>query len=365
MRWAVIVAVVALVVGVPGAALAQEAREAHETRETREAASPAEVCRITDPSVTEASGLAALPGGGYLVENDSNPEPRKTRLFYLGPDCKVTRSVGYPTTARDPEDLAVARDGTVWIADIGDNSPLTGGSGKRRDTIALWTLAPGAKSLKIHRLRYPDGTPRDAEALLIDGQGRPVIVTKDPSGDVFRLDTPLPTDNAEGVPLTSIGRFTATHSGTSNPFGFLGDGFVTGAAVSPDGTKAVVRTYADAYEFDVPDGDVAKAITTGTPRVTPLPDEPQGEAIAYTPDGKDFLTVSDQAGPVSILRYTVDRPKPSPSPTPAKAAESTPGESAVPHESPDRRGKVALLTGAFVVVGIGLVAAVARRARRR
>jgi hypothetical protein len=32
---------------------------------------------------------------------------------------------------------------------------------------------------------------------------------------------------------------------------------------------------------------------------------------------------------------------------------------------PDRRGKVALLTGSFVVVTIGLVAAVARRARRK
>ncbi|MEU7869378.1 hypothetical protein [Dactylosporangium sp. NPDC049140] len=346
MRLAVIVAVAALAIGVPGSAAAH-------------AAGPQEVCRITDPAVTEASGLAALPGGGYLVENDSNPEPRKTRLFYLGADCSLTRSVGYPTTARDPEDLAVDRKGTVWIADIGDNSPLTGGSGKRRDTIALWTLAPGAKNLKIHRLRYPDGAPRDAEALLIDGSGRPVIVTKDPSGEVFRLDTPLPTDNADGAPLTAVGRFEATHSGTSNPFGFLGDGFVTGAAVSPDGTRAVVRTYADAYEFDVPDGDVAKAITAGRPRVTPLPDEPQGEAVAYTPDGRDFLTVSDQPGPVAILRYTVDRPVPSP-PSPSPPAAPPPATA-----GPDRTGKVALLTGAFVVVAIGLVAAVARRARRR
>ena len=35
----------------------------------------------------------------------------------------------------------------------------------------------------------------------------------------------------------------------------------------------------------MPDGDVVKAITTTTPRVTPLPDEAQGESIAYTADG--------------------------------------------------------------------------------
>ncbi|MFG2039613.1 hypothetical protein [Dactylosporangium sp. NPDC048998] len=352
MRWAVILTVVALCVGVPGAPAAARAGGAQE------------VCRITDPAVVEASGLAALPGGGYVVENDSNPEPRRMRLFYLGPDCSVTRSVGYPTTARDPEDLAVDRRGVVWIADIGDNSPLTGGSGKRRDTIALWTLQPGAKSMKIHRLRYPDGVPRDAEALLIDGAGRPVIVTKDPGGEVYRLDTPLPTDNAEGAPLTLVGHFKPSHVGTENPFGFIGSALITGGAVSPDGTRAVVRTYADAYEFDVTDGDVARAITTGTPTVTPLPGEPQGEAIAYTPDGNSFLTVSDQQGPVSILRYPVDR-KPSPSVRPAASASVPAPASPVAGPVRDRRARGALLTGAFVVVALGLVAAVARRVRRR
>ncbi len=57
---------------------------------------------------------------------------------------------------------------------------------------------------------------------------------------------------------------------------------ITGAAVSPDRSRVVLRTYAEAYEWDVTDGDVVKAITSGVPRVTPLPDEPQGEAIAYT-----------------------------------------------------------------------------------
>jgi hypothetical protein len=351
MRRAVISVVVALCAGLaPGAPVHARAAGAQE------------VCRITDPAVVEASGLAALPGGGYVVQNDSNPEPRRTRLFYLGADCSVTRSVGYPTTARDPEDLVVDRRGVVWIADIGDNGPLAGGSGTRRDTIALWTLQPGAKSMKIHRIRYPDGVPRDAEALLVDGAGRPVIVTKDPGGEIFRLDTPLPTGNAEGAPLTVVGRFAPSHSGTENPLGFIGSSLITGAAVAADGTRAVVRTYADAYEFDVTGGDVAAAIAKGTPRVTPLPGEAQGEAIAYTPDGAGFLTVSDQDGPASIMRYTIERPVPS-----RPAVASTPAAAAPAPVSRvrDRRARATLLVGAFVVVALVLVAAVARRARRR
>jgi DNA-binding beta-propeller fold protein YncE len=357
MRWAA-GAVAVLILGAPASAAAHAP--------TQVSSRPVEVCRITDPAVTEVSGLAVTPTG-YLVENDSNPDPAKTRVFTLDKACKVTGSVQYPRAARDPEDLAVDRKGTVWIADIGDNGPMTGGSGARRSTIALWTMAAGSKNLKIHRLVYPDGVPRDAEALLIDGQGRPVIVTKDPNGEVFRLDTPLPTDNTDGAKLTKVGAFEPHRTGTSNPFSFFGIAWVTGAAVSADGTRAVVRTYADAYEFEVTGGDVAKAITSGKPTVTPLPDEPQGEAIAYTADATGLLTVSDQAGPVVVLRY----PSGLKAAAPSSAAPSAPRPAATqaaaaPPKTPVRSSaRAPLLLAAFTVVALMLVAAVARRARRR
>jgi len=90
--------------------------------------------------------------------------------------------------------------------------------------------------------------------------------------------------------------------------GALGRIAITGAARSPDGSKVVVRTYADAFEYDVTNGDIVDALTTGKPRVTPLAD-PFGEAISYTPDGKLFVTVSDgglldSSEPIDILSYT-------------------------------------------------------------
>jgi hypothetical protein len=87
-----------------------------------------------------------------------------------------------------------------------------------------------------------------------------------------------------------------------------------------------VRTYTAAYEWDVPDGDVVRAITTTAPRVTPLPDDVQGEAIAYTVDGGSFLTLSDQPGPTEIRRYPRDAGGgPTPTALATVAASDMPG----------------------------------------
>src|SRR5262249_47188576 len=113
------------------------------------------------------------------------------------------------------------------------------------------------------------------------------------------------------VALRHAGDFTPQQTGTENKLSKIGMTRVTGAANSHDGKHVAVRTYSDAYEWDVTNGDVVKAITTGTPKITPLPNEPQGPAIAYSRDNADFLTVSDvdrQTGAVTqILKY---RPSP-------------------------------------------------------
>jgi hypothetical protein len=319
------------------------------------AAAAAPVCSISDSRVTEVSGMVATKDG-FVVVNDSNPDRGKERIFSLNDTCGVVRSVRYPTNALDPEDLAVAKDGTLWVADIGDNTPLSGGSGKRRSSIALWTLAPGSTKPVIHRYTYPDGVARDAESLLLNGDGTPVIVTKQPAGEVY-------VGTTTGGPLRQAGSFRPHSNGTANPLGFIGAGLVTGGAVSPDGSHAVVRTYADAYEFDVKNGDVAAAIATGEPRITPLPDEPQGESIAYSPDGASFYTCSDQPDATPILKYTVaGRPAAPAAATPSRPAAST-SPSAAPTGKRLRAKDLPWLAAGLVVLIIAIVVTV-RRSRR-
>ncbi|MEU7866767.1 hypothetical protein [Dactylosporangium sp. NPDC049140] len=327
------------------------------------------VCTMSDPVLTEISGIVTT-ANGYAVINDSNVERSREKIFLLDDQCRVTRSVGYPSSAFDPEDLAVAKDGTLWVADVGDNTTLTGGSGNRRSSIALWSLAPGANTPVIHRLAYPDGKARDAEALIIDGDGHPVIITKDPVGEVFTMTQPLPANNANPAPLTRAGSFRPQATGTTNPYGILGTSVVTGAALSPDGKRAVVRTMADAYEFDVTDGSVVDAITGGsTPRITPLPSEPQGEGIAYTRDGTEFVTTSDQPKASPILRYTPYHPAAAPSASPAVQAQApkTADRSFLDNLSLQDLTRIVIGFGLLgvLMIAVGVFAVIRSRRRRR
>ncbi|MCW3819314.1 esterase-like activity of phytase family protein [Micromonospora sp. DR5-3] len=293
--------------------------------------------------MTEISGMVAT-GTGFVVVNDSADEEPRRRIFFLDADCDVVRTVRYPSRPRDTEDLAVDADGTLWVADIGDND-------RTRQTVALWKLPPGAERPVLHRMTYPDG-PHDAEALLING-GRPVIVTK--QGGAAGLYAPT-GDLKPGatVPLERVGQVRLPHTTTSNPFAFLG-GLVTGAATAPDGRRVVLRTYADAFEFDV-DGDVIAALTSGTPRVVPLPDEPQGESITYSRDGRFLLTVSETADQPAGTKPTILRyPVPVVASATAEVAAPTPTAAKV-GDPPGSRGKAAMV-GAVGVIGLGLAVA--------
>ncbi|MET8283086.1 hypothetical protein [Micromonospora sp. NPDC005174] len=289
------------VASVPGVAGASAARAG------------AAVCEIRDDRLNEISGMVATDDG-YVVVNDGADDAARRRIFFLDERCAVARTVSYPSRPRDTEDLAVGRDGTIWVADIGDND-------RNRETIALWRLAPGADRPVLHRMTYPDN-PHDAEALLVDATGRPLIITKGGSGTVVLYAPTTALKSGATTPLASVGKVVLPSTTTSNPFSFLGRGVVTGAANAPDGRRVVLRSYADAFEYDVAGDDIVAALTGGTPRITPLPDEPQGESITYSRDGRSLLTVSEAADQPAGTRPTILRYPATVAPA-AHPAEST------------------------------------------
>ncbi|HEU4348983.1 MAG TPA: hypothetical protein VFR35_14490 [Actinoplanes sp.] len=262
------------------------------------------ICKVTDPKLNELSGIVAT-GSGFVVIDDSTTLSDHKRIFYLDAQCAIVKSVRYSGNGpRDTEDMIVTPNGkTLWIADTGDND-------RSRSTVSLWSMpVDGSESPEIHRLAYPDGR-HDAEALLLDGDGTPVIVTKEVGrpASIYTPTGPLKTNNLTGVPLEKAGEITVPESDTSaNAVARIGRASIDGGAIAPGGGRVVLRTYTDALEWTVSGGDVLAALK-GKPRVTPLPDEPLGEAITYSPDGKYFYTVSDMQGQTPsgenyILRY--------------------------------------------------------------
>jgi hypothetical protein len=315
------------------------------------------VCKIEDPRLTALSGMVATKEG-FVVINDGVPQESGKKVFFLDAECKVTDTTSFSGNGpRDTEDMVLSPDGkTIWIADTGDNS-------RDRETVGLWSMpADGSKQPKIHRLSYPDGDKRDAEALLLNGDGTPIIISKEVNkpAAVYVATGPLKTNNTEGVPLRKAGQVTVPPSTTpaAGVVG-LGRGSIDGAAIAPDGSRVVLRTYTDALEFDVADGDVLAALK-GKPRVTPLPNEPFGEAISYSADGKTFLTVSDmdnlEAGTANwILRYT-------PVTNAAKTAKAP--VAAKPSSSPSWFDSLGLDDITYLVGGVGGGGGDPRRARR-
>ncbi len=317
------------------------------------------VCTVDDPRAIELSGLVATPQG-FVAIVDSQFDSDQVVIVRLDQQCGVASTTGYPTPPRDPEDLAVAPDGALWVADIGDNITAA----NRRETVALWRIPPDGGPPVIHRLAYPDG-PHDAEALLFAADGSPIIITKE-VGDtayLYQATGALQPGTPQGAPLRLVGEFRPVVTGAPNDLSTLGELMVTGAASAPDRSRVALRTYTAAYEWSVPDGDVVRAITTTPPRITPLPDETQGEAIAYTVDGTGFLTVEDVAGPTPIRRYQPSTVEHRPSAT-APPGEETAAD-ADPVTTPIVWYGFALVGGgAALLLGAGGWV-IARRVRRR
>ena len=253
---------------------------------------PVTQCEIADPRLPEISGLATA-GGTLLAMNDGGSQ---AEVFVLDAACAVGEVRSAAVDPYDPEDLALAADGTLWLADIGDNR-------QDRATVALIGLEANGRS-SLTRLTYPDG-PHDAEALLLAPDGTPYLVTKEVLGAsaVYRPDAPL-VDGAT-VTMAKVAELGFTLTGTpGGPVGRAGQLLVTGGAVSGDGERIALRTYTDAYVWPLEGSDVVAALQ-GPPVRVPLPESPQGEAISFAANGRD-LVVSGEGLPAAVTVVPAD-----------------------------------------------------------
>jgi hypothetical protein len=285
-----------------------------------EPAGPAVRCQVTDPRLAELSGLVDV-GDRVLAVADGG---QQVAVSVLDRACRVVDETVAPLDPYDPEDLGVGPDGTVWLADTGDNNAT-------RETVALIALRPDG-STALFRLTYPDG-PHDAEALLVAPDGTPYLVTKEVLGAsrVFRPAAPLVDGGT--VALADVGGVTFTLTGTpGGPVGRAGQLLVTGGAVARDGSRIALRTYTDAYVWPLAGADVPAALA-GEPVRIALPEAPQGEAVSFTADGAALLVASEGL-PSDVTVVPVPAPPAAPAPPssadPSAAEQPDDGGTGVP-----------------------------------
>ncbi len=304
-------------------------------------AAPSVRCQVTDPRLAELSGLVDL-GDRMLAVVDGGDE---VVVSVLDGGCQVVDELTAPLDPYDPEDLAVGADGTVWVADIGDNNAT-------RATVALIALRPDGGT-SLYRLTYPDGA-HDAEALLLAPDGTPYVVTKEVLGASHLYRPAAPLVDGGTVPMVDVGTVAFTLTGTpGGPVGRAGQLLVTGGAVARDGSRIALRTYTDAYVWPLSGSDVPAALAAEPIRIA-LPDEPQGEAVSFTADGSGLL-VAGEGVPGDVTLVPVPAAS-SPVVAPDSAA-ADPSSSALPDDggtgvSPVAAG-VAAAVVATVLVGIG------------
>ncbi len=265
---------------------------------------------VSSPKLIEISGLAASQShpGVIWAHNDSGNRPA---VFAVGPDGADLGSFPLLGVAGvDIEDMALV-DGTIYLADIGDNDEI-------RTDVAVYRFDepdPGGSdridNVEVLRFRYPDRA-HDAEAMLVDPiSGEIVIIDKQfqfaPRGtagplaaaaaSIFVAAPPLVTHQVielRAAGTVALDVLNDIGSGESPPgtIGQLGlGGLATGADIRPDGRVIALRTYATVWLFDRPPDSTVTQALAGTPCETPSRPEAQGEAVAFLP-GPDLALVT-------------------------------------------------------------------------
>lgn len=247
---------------------------------------------VDNREVTETSGIAVsrIHSDTIWMHNDSGGGPFIYASSFGGEDLGTFE---LDTSTFDWEDMAIGPGPDVgldylYLGDIGDNLHFRSSVTVHRIVEPVPDAAGGVvEDVASFNLVYPD-PGYDAEAMFIDPvTGDIIVVTKPGSGEPALVFRGPQTELADGavVQLVQIGSFPL-ESGT----------FVTAADITTTGNAIVFRGYNEVWLWERIDLDLADTFAT-EPCRTPSTAEVQGEAIAFTPNGYTYVTISEGSDP--------------------------------------------------------------------
>ena len=249
---------------------------------------PEAIGELADPTLTEASGLAASRvNAGYFWTEEDSGNPNQIQL--LRGDGKVmARFIIDGAENRDWEDMTVGPgpvpgQAYVYVADIGDNKLRYPEKVIYRFPEPVLTSATPPYTATITkadvlRCTLPDGA-KNAEAFLIDPTSLDLyILSKEAYSTLYRATYPQSTTQT-----------TVMQRLVTLPFDR-----VTSAAMSRDGGEILVRTYGQLFYYIRKGSESVADALKKKPLRVPLANENQGEAVAWATDGSAYYTTSEK-----------------------------------------------------------------------
>ena len=261
------------------------------------------IAPIVESPLDEASGIVVTEKLLWF-HNDSGDS---ANIYAVDPKGSYVGSTEIKGAAlRDWEEMTTFRKESqnyFLIGDIGDN--------KEKQSFTEFYVVKEQPytenlSLEYYFTAEYDVGPKDAEAMFVDPQTNELIViTKGREGTSYWLKAPLPAKDKHI-------RMTSFHSQklSDGPLKTNQEGtvLISAADISPDGSWIVVRNYLSATIWHrAPGESLAEAIGREGCRL-PLPLQPQGETIAFSPDGKHLWTLSEGKEPI-LYQITLEYPK--------------------------------------------------------
>lgn len=254
--------------------------------------------------LNEVSGLVISRNNLFFVHNDSgdtsrffavNPKGELVATFYFKGDQAIK-----PLGVADCEDIAAGPGpeigkNYIYLGDIGDNMA-------HRPYISVYRLPEpnqpsGNMYLKAEalHLKYPNG-PQDAEAMMVDPVLKELIIVSKRQDTVGIYTASLSFNDQDTITLEKEGSLFLP----GNPL----LKYVVAGDISQDGKQILLKTYEKVFYWLRKDKEPIAQTLSRKPVELPYIQEPQGEAIAFTPDGRGYYCIGEGNNAI-IYKYEI------------------------------------------------------------
>jgi hypothetical protein len=247
-----------------------------------------ELAEVKNKRLEEASGLvASISNEGLLWTHNDSGNPPELFLIDEKVNIKLTCKL-QGVQNRDWEDVAAgpgpeSDKNYLYVAEIGDNMA-------QYDLKMIYRFEEPAmeddsvnyryiSNFEIITFRLKDRR-KDTEALMIHPETKDLYVVSKREDPVVVYKLPYPQSTTDTL--------------TAEPVATIPVSQIVACDFSPDGTQILMKNYQNVFFWAIADNETAEDALKRAPKILPYKEEPQGESIAFSRDGKHYYTISEK-----------------------------------------------------------------------